>query len=274
MVAIGGRYELEQFLGEGGMGTVYRALDTQTGNQVALKLTKPEVLQRYPEQAERFRREAEALIALDHPNVVRILDALDDNGQYVIVMEYLPGGTLRDKLKEHKRLDIRYTLETALDLSDALTRTHRLKIIHRDVKPENVLFTAYDIPKLTDFGQAHISTMETLTQVGQVMGTLNYLAPEMFHREPADPRTDIWCFGMMLYEMLTGFRPFMGQNSAEVMKAILTQPVPDLLKLRPECPPRLVKLVNAMLAKKREERIFSVREIGVEVEAILMELET
>lgn len=269
MAIVGQFYEIEDFLGEGGMGAVYRALDTQTGRVVAIKLLKPEVVARYPEQAERFRREAEALLQVDHPNVVRILDAFREDDQDCIVMEYMGGGALRGVLKREKRLPIDYTLNVALDLCDALTRTHRLKIIHRDVKPDNVLLSETGTPKLTDFGQAHISNAETLTQVGQIIGTLNYMAPEILLRQPADPRTDIWGFGVMLYEMLSGYRPFMGENSVDIMKAILHQPVPDLTKLRTDCPPRLARLITTMLHKDPDQRVTSVREVGVQIEGIL-----
>ncbi len=272
-VILANRYELQEFLGEGGMGVVYRGEDLETGRRVAIKLLKPEVVVRFPEQAERFRREAEALVMLDHPNVVRVLNAFTENDQDCIVMEYMGGGSLRSLLKQEKRLDIVYTLNVALDLCDALTRTHRLKIIHRDLKPDNVLLSEQGIPKLTDFGQAHISNADTLTQVGQVMGTINYMAPETLQRQPIDPRTDIWCFGIMLYEMLSGFRPFMADNPAQLMKAILHQPVPDLLKLRQDCPPRLATMIHKMLEKNPDQRFSSIREVGVEIEAILEAIE-
>lgn len=273
MTVIGERYELQDFLGEGGMGRVYRGLDLQTDALVAVKMLKPEVMVSSPEQVERFRREAEALYQLDHPNIVRVLNTLIHEGHYCIVMEYMPGGSLRDLVRREKRLSIRYTLELALDLCDALKRTHRLRIIHRDVKPDNVLLSADGVPHLTDFGQAHVSDAETLTRVGQIIGTINYMAPEILLKQAADPRTDIWGFGVMLYEMVSGYRPFMGENSAQVIAAILHQPIPDLQKLRPDCPPRLAKLVAAMLEKKRDSRIFSVREVGAQVEVILAELE-
>jgi serine/threonine protein kinase len=269
MTIIGERYELNDFLGEGGMGRVFRGVDCHINIPVAVKILKPEVMLNSPEQVERFRREAEALYALDHPNIVRVLDTVIHEGQYCIVMEYMAGGSLRDLIKREKRLDINYTLELSLDLCDALTRTHRLRIIHRDVKPDNVLLSENGIPHLTDFGQAHVTDAETLTRVGQIIGTINYMAPEILLKEPADPRTDIWGFGVMLYEMISGYRPFMGENASQVIMAILHQPVPDLQKLRPDCPPKLSKLVRSMLHKKRNERVFSVREVGAQIEAIL-----
>jgi serine/threonine protein kinase len=274
MTIIGERYELQDFLGEGGMGRVYRAVDLQTDVPVAVKLLKPEVMVSSPEQVERFRREAEALYQLDHPNIVRVLDTLSHEGHYCIVMEFMAGGSLRAVIKREKQLSIKFVLELALDLCDALTRTHRLKIIHRDVKPDNVLLDSEGIPHLTDFGQAHISDAETLTRVGQIIGTINYMAPEILLKEPPDARTDIWGFGVMLYEMISGYRPFMGENATQVITAILHQPVPDLQKLRPDCPQKLAHLIHAMLHKKREARIFSVREVGAQIEVILTEIGT
>jgi serine/threonine protein kinase len=273
-VIIGGRYEVGELLGEGGMGAVYRGVDTQTGTPVAVKILKPEVATHSPEQVERFRREAEAVYQLDHPNIVKVFGAFVYEGVYCIVMEYMGGGSLRAMLKRDKRLPIFYTLNLALDLCDALTRTHRLKIVHRDIKPDNVLLSDDSVPHLTDFGQAHIADAESLTRVGQVIGTPHYIAPEILLGHPIDPRADIWSFGVMLYEMVSGFQPFMADNNADLMMAILKQPVPDLKKLRPDCPPKLAQLVTLMLAKDREARIFSVREVGAHIEQILLDIES
>ncbi len=270
---LGGRFEIGELLGQGGMGQVYYGVDTGTSAPVAIKRLKPEAVVKNPEQVERFRREAEALYQLDHPNIVKIIDAVYENGEYCIVMEYMGGGSLRDMLKREQRLSIPYTLNLALDLSDALTRAHRLKIIHRDMKPDNVLLTEDGVPRLTDFGQAHFTNAATITRAGQVIGTLNYMPPEILRGEAADARSDIWSFGVMLYEMLSGYRPFMGENSADLITAILKQPIPYVQRLRSDCPPGLAKLVHAMLERDREQRIASVREIGLQIEQVLSDLE-
>lgn len=270
---INNRFTIEETIGEGGMGFVYRGLDTATNEPVAIKKLKREAVIKNPEQLERFRREAMVLYHLNHPNMVHVYDAVTQDGDYYIVMQYVEGGSLRELLKREKKLPIYDVVNIGLDVSDALARAHRLKIIHRDVKPDNVLLSSTGTPYLTDFGQAHIADAPGLTRPGQIIGTLNYMAPEIFAGESADRRSDIWAFGVMLYEMLTGFRPFMGENSAQLMTAIIKQPAPDIRKLRPDCPERVADIVHRMLAKNRDERLFTVREAGLQLEYALYELE-
>ncbi len=270
---INNRFTIEDTIGEGGMGFVYRGIDTTTNEPVAIKKLKREAVVKNPEQLERFRREALILYQLNHPNMVRVYDAVTQDGDYYIVMQYVEGGSLRELLKREKKLPLYDVVTIGLDVSDALARAHRLKIIHRDVKPDNVLLTANGTPYLTDFGQAHISDAPGLTRPGQMIGTLNYMAPEIFVGESADRRSDIWAFGIMLYEMLTGFRPFMGENSAQLMTAIIKQPAPDIRKLRPDCPERVAEIIHRMLAKNRDERLFTIREASLQLEYALYELE-
>ncbi|NIV20814.1 MAG: protein kinase, partial [Gammaproteobacteria bacterium] len=157
----------------------------------------------------------------------------------------------------------------ALDLADALTRAHRLGIIHRDLKPANVLLAEDGTPRLTDFGIAHLVESPRLTETGILVGTPDFCSPEACEGKPIDERGDIWSFGVMLYEMLTGETPFAGDTLSAKLSAILTQPVPDLAQLCPEAPEALVDLVYRMLEKDREQRIPSVRLVGAELEAIL-----
>lgn len=269
MSVIGGRYRVEDQLGAGGMGTVFRALDEQTGETVALKVLKRDVQSTVPDAVERFSREAEALRRLNHPNIVKVLDNFEDGSQHIIVMEYVDGGTLYDLIHQRGRLSVSRTLELALDLADALTRAHRLKIVHRDLKPANVLIAADGTPRLTDFGVAHMGTRERVTQTGTAIGTLDYMSPEGLNSLPVDERADIWSFGVILFEMLTGQRPFVGDHLTGVITAILTHPTPDLETLRPDAPLGLVDLIYRMLTKDREARLPSVRVIGAELEALL-----
>jgi len=263
------RYKLGDPLGQGGMGAVYQGLDTLTGQSVAIKLLNPEVVAAYPEVVERFAREAEALRALDHPNIVKVLATAQEGDKHYLVLECVAGGSLRDLLDREGQLGVARALEISLDLADALTRAHRLKIIHRDIKPANVLLAQDGTPRLTDFGMAHVADSPRLTQAGMVMGTMHYLSPEACRGEEADARTDIWAFGVLLFEMLVGRPPFEADNPLTLATAITTQPVPDLGGLRPNAPIALLDLVYRMLEKDRERRIPSVRLVGAELEAII-----
>lgn len=279
---IAGRYCIPDFqaglLGRGGMGNVYRGLDTLASQPVAIKVLKPELVQHSPDIVARFQREGEALRQLNHPNIVRHIDAVQDNGQYYLIMEYVPGGTLADVLLglevQQRRMPISKILHIALELADALARAHHLGIIHRDLKPANVLLAEDGTPRLADFGVAHLShsataLQPTLTQTGLVIGTIDYLSPEACQGEKLDGRADIWSFGVMLYEMLTGEMPFQGDSVVSKLMAITLQPPPDLYKHCPDASDALVDLVYRMLEKDRQQRIPSMRLVGAELESIL-----
>ncbi len=272
-MVIGNRFEIadldRDLLGRGGVGDVYRGTDLNTGQAVAIKALRPEVAVNDPDALPRFVREREALKHLDHPNIVKIVDAVEEDGLHYLVMEYVPGGSLRDLLDLEGRLPIKRALEIGLDLADALTRAHRLGIVHRDLKPSNVLLAEDSSPRLTDFGIAYVASSQRLTSTGTIVGTIPYLSPEACKGEMPDTRADIWAFGVMLYEMLAGEPPFAGTTFPAVLMAILTQPIPDLHQARPDAPDALVSLIDRMLAKNRQERIPSVRLVGAGLEAIL-----
>jgi predicted ATPase/DNA-binding CsgD family transcriptional regulator/predicted Ser/Thr protein kinase len=275
---ISNRYRLGEFLSEGGMGIVYRGVDTQSDQPVAIKLLRPGGVAGQPDMVERFSREAEALRALNHPNIVKVLATVKEEDKQYIVMEYIGGGTLGDLLDREGQLTIARTLELALDLADALTRAHRLEIIHRDLKPANVLLADDGSPRLTDFGisrfgDARFGRGPRLTQTGMILGTVDYLSPEACQGQELDARADIWAFGVMLYEMLVGRRPFFGDSLAAVLTAILTRPVPDIEALRLDAPDQLVDLVYRMLTKELDARIPSVRLVGAELEAIMQDMD-
>jgi predicted ATPase len=259
----------DPIIGQGGMGTVYHGIDLTTNTPVAIKLLKADMTRRDPEMLARFLREGEALRQLNHPNIVKMLDAVEVKGEHYLVMEYVPNGSLRDVLDKTPRLSVQRALYIALDVADALTRAHRLNILHRDIKPDNVLIAEDGTPRLTDFGMARIGGTPHLTQDGAIVGTLAYMAPEIFHAEEVDERADIWAFGVMLYEMLAGNRPFGQDQPGALINAILTQPISNLETLRPDVPIALVDLVYRMLAKDRHARINSARLVGAELEAIL-----
>ncbi len=256
-------------IGQGGMGTVYHGLDTSTNAPVAIKLLKADVTQRDPEMLNRFLREGEALRQLNHPNIVKMLDAVEMDGEHYLVMEFVPKGSLRDILEKTPTLTVQRALYISLDLADALTRAHRLSILHRDIKPDNVLIAEDGTPRLTDFGMARMSGTPHITQDDAIVGTLAYMSPETFHGEDVDERSDIWAFGVMLYEMLAGKRPFDHDQPGALINAILTQPVSHLETHRPDVPIALVDLVYRMLTKDRHARINSARLIGAELEAII-----
>jgi len=276
---IDNRFEIRDLerdlLGRGGMGDVYRGLDSHTGQIVAIKALKPETVASDPDVVARFVREGEALRQLNHPNIVKMVDAVEEDGRHYLVIEYVGGGSLRDLLDQQRPgipmpgLPIPRVVEIALEVADALTRAHHLGIIHRDLKPSNVLLAEDGTPRLTDFGIAHLAGQPGLTETGLVMGTVGYLSPEACNGETLDVRADIWAFGVMLYEMLAGERPFTGETLIATFAAILTQPVPDLSQRCPNVPDALADLVYRMLEKDRHQRIPSVRLVGAELEAIL-----
>lgn len=269
---IGGRYQISgdyNVIGVGGMGTVYLGVDTQTGEQVALKQLRPEISQDQPEMIARFAREAEALARLNHPHIVKVLDTFEESPHSYIVMEYVSGGSLRDLLNKHEQLPVKQVLEIALDLSDALIRAHRLKILHRDIKPANVLLAQDGTPRLTDFGVAHLEDEPGVTRTGTVIGTLNYLSPEALNGFALDERSDIWAFGVMLYEMLAGHLPFDANTMTSLITTILTRHPAPLQTYRDDIPMGLELLIDKMLQKDRDERIDSMRQVGAELERIM-----
>jgi len=265
------RFAIEKLIGQGGMGEVYLGRDEQTGEPVAIKRLKPELLAADPDIVTRFVQEGDALRQLHHPNIVRMLAAATHNLTYYLILEYVAGGSLQEYLEKHGPLPISRVLEIALDLADALTRTHRLNIIHRDLKPANVLLATDGTPRLTDFGTARLLQSEGLTQSGMLVGTMAYLSPEACNGDKLDARADIWAFGALLFEMLTGHAPFRGNNIAATLKAILTEPTPDLHRLRPDVSDALADLIYRMLAKDRQQRLPSIRLAGAELEVMMSE---
>lgn len=274
MTLIGSRYELGESIGQGGMGEVFKGIDTQTHTPVAIKVLKREVVAYDPDIMQRFVREGQALSKLNHPNIVKILTAIEEQDQHYIVMEYVPAGTLRELIVYQSPLPIAMVLSIGLEIADALTRAHHLRIIHRDIKPGNVLLAEDGTPRLTDFGVAMMEDMPKMTQTGAMVGTFAYLSPEACRAETIDERTDIWSFGVLLYEMLTGQNPFDKRMTAATITAILNDDPVDVRTLRPDTPAALATLIQKMLHKERTERIGSVRLVGAELEAIIRGLDT
>ena len=265
---IGGRFELGEFIAQGGMGAVYRGLDSETGQLVAIKRLRAEIGAETPELVQRFAREGEILRRLDHPNIVKLLAVVNEGSQQYLVMEFVAGGSLRDVLINERQLSLGRALNILLELADALGRAHHLKVIHRDLKPENVLIARDGTPRLSDFGSARIGS-RNLTPAHGLIGTLSYLSPEAFMGHDVDERADIWALGAVLFEMLVGHPPFQSDHQAGLVAAILHAPVPDVEALCPSAPVALVDLIYRMLEKDRGRRIPSARQIAAEVEALL-----
>lgn len=251
---------------------MYRGQDRQTGQPVAVKALKPEIVASHPDMVERFVREGEALRQLNHPSIVKVLATVEEGGRHYMVMEFVGGGSLQELISQRGPLPIKQAVEIALDLTDALTRAHRLGIIHRDLKPANVLLAEDGTPRLSDFGVAYLADGARLTQAGMIVGTLAYLSPEACEGETLDTRSDIWAFGVMLFEMLTGRQPFAGETVNAILAAILRQPTPDLASFRTDVPDALADLLYRMLAKDPRERIPSVRLVGAELELLLQQV--
>ncbi len=254
-----GPYEIAARVGAGGMGEVYRALDTRLGRDVAVKILTPHIS---ADEAgrKRFLREAQAISALSHPNICSLYDIGHENGHDFLVMEFLEGETLAQRLLTRGALSVDEAVPIAIDIASALDRAHRKGIIHRDLKPANVMLTANGA-KLLDFGLARLDTRSEesaaapLTTEGVMIGTMEYMSPEQLNGQTVDARSDIFAFGVLLYEMLTGVRPFRGLNRASVIGSILFGQPEPLPKDGPEIPPPLERLVNTCLEKDPDNRI-------------------
>lgn len=263
------RYQQEELLAVGGHGELYLGQDRLTGQTVVIKRLRPELLTSDKEYVSRFIREGQLLRELDHPNIVKVLALFEQDGQHQIIMEHMPGGSLRHLLQQHSPLPLAQTLTIALELADALSRAHHLNIIHRDLKPENVLLAADGSPRLTDFGMGRLLRDDSLlTQSGLFMGSPAYMSPEALRGEELDVRSDIWSFGVLLYEALAGRRPFTGEQITPVVVRILNEPAPEIRQFRPDVPAPLSDLLQRMLVKERAERIGSIRLVAAALEAI------
>jgi predicted ATPase/tetratricopeptide (TPR) repeat protein/predicted Ser/Thr protein kinase len=261
------RFERRQLLAQGGMGAVYFGVDHQTGTAVAIKRLKPGLALTQPALLGRFLREAEILRKLDHPNIVKMIASERDGDQHQIVMEYVDGGSLRHLLRAERRLSVARAVGIVLELTDALSRAHHVGVIHRDIKPENVLLTKNGTPKLGDFGLAMMVDHESSSS-NAVLGTMAYLSPEALSGLAVDGRSDLWALGVMLFEMVTGRRPFEGQSAGALANAVLNQPPPDLEAMCPEASVEFVDLVYRLLEKDREQRVASARQVGAELETV------
>lgn len=270
--SISNRFEIGALIGGGATGNVYMGVDTLTGEKVAIKALRREIIASKPELVERFRREGEALRRLNHPNIVKVLATVEEEKQSYIIMEYVGGGSLASLIARQQKLPAGQSVAIALEIADALSRAHHLDILHRDIKPENILLAEDGTPRLTDFGLAHLGNYPALTEAGSILGTFYYLSPEACENQKLDPRADIWSLGIVLYEMLSGQVPFSGESPFEIIYAIKNQPLPDPGWRQPEIPAKLADLVRKMLMKDRVARFASARQVGAELETIMKTL--
>ncbi|MCL2547557.1 MAG: protein kinase [Symbiobacteriaceae bacterium] len=264
---LGERYEILEKIGDGGMALVYRARDLQEKRTVAVKVLRSEYVSD-EEFIRRFRREAEAMQRLQHPNMVEIYDISISEPPYYLVMEYVDGVTL-DKLIAAEELSFERVLYLALQIADGLQYAHEHMIIHRDIKPQNILLTANGQVKITDFGIAVLVSTTTLVKTRSVVGTVHYLSPEQARGEPLTEQSDLYSFGVMLYEMITGQVPFDADNTvAIVYKHDQEEPAP-LSELRQDIPGALEAVVMKLLEKDVRDRYRSSRELHDDLEDII-----
>jgi formylglycine-generating enzyme required for sulfatase activity/cephalosporin-C deacetylase-like acetyl esterase/predicted Ser/Thr protein kinase len=265
-----GHYRIVQELGRGGMGSVWQALDTHLNRLVAIKILTPRSATS-PESRRRFTQEAQAASALNHPNIVTIHDIASEDGTDYIVMEFVSGRTL-DKIVAGGPLSDSQALNYSLQISSALARAHHAGIIHRDIKPSNIMVDDQGLVKLLDFGLAKLFAPEvfdgptetigqTLTEKGHIVGTLAYMSPEQAQGRQLDARSDVFSFGAVLYEMLSGRRPFKSDSQLGVLMAIVRDTEPELRSVRTGITPEMAAVVKRCLAKSREERYASAEEL-------------
>ena len=265
---IAGRYELEQQVGSGGMSKVYRAHDRLLERTVALKILHEHYSQD-EEYVERFRREARAVAQLAHPNVVTVIDRGEHESRQYIVFEYVDGENLKQLVEREGPLPVRQIIELGLQVAHALASAHARGVVHRDVKPQNVLLSEEGVPKVTDFGIARTSDVESVTLTGTVMGTSEYISPEQARGEPVDYRSDVYSLGAILFELCTGDVPYPGENPVSVAMRHLHEPVPSARARRREVPARLDAAIRRAMAKDPAERFGSMDELIAELEACL-----
>jgi predicted Ser/Thr protein kinase len=289
LVVIGttiGHYKIEETLGKGGMGVVYRALDTRLGRPVALKFLPPEFTSD-PERKRRFLQEARAAAAVNHPAIAQIYEVDESEGGTFIAMELVDGRSIR-ALLQNKELDLLGALHVAIQVAGGLAKAHEAGIVHRDIKPENIMLTKDGHAKILDFGLAKLaepaapeggdalSRLETVahTQTGIVMGTLRYMSPEQARGQTVDHKSDIFSLGVVIYEMVTGQLPFSGASALDTLHAIAFEETRPITALRANLPPSLQRVITKCLRKRPEDRYGEAKELAGDLGAVQREVES
>ncbi|MBA2132046.1 Stk1 family PASTA domain-containing Ser/Thr kinase [Capillibacterium thermochitinicola] len=265
---LGNRYRIMELIGEGGMALVYKAECTLLQRVVAIKILR-EQFSADREFVERFRREAQAAASLSHSNVVNIFDVGQDGDIHYIVMEYIAGRNLKELIREEAPFSLNRALRIALQISEALRHAHEHNIVHRDIKPHNILITEDGLVKVTDFGIARAVTASGFTQTGVVMGSVQYFSPEQAKGLPVGPQSDLYSLGCVLYEMLTGEVPFTGESPIAIALKHLQEEPPLLDRLAAKYPKSVVDLLKRALAKDLDRRYPSALVLSKDIQEIL-----
>ena len=245
---ISDRYQIIKSIGEGGMANVYLAYDTILDRNVAVKVLRGD-LSNDEKFVRRFQREALAASSLSHPNIVEVYDVGEDNGEYYIVMEYIEGKHLKNLLKKRGKLTLSEAVDIMLQITDGLSAAHDSYIIHRDIKPQNIMILENGLVKITDFGIAMAMNATQLTQTNSVMGSVHYLPPEQASGQGSTLQSDIYSMGIVMYELITGELPFKGDNAVEIALKHLKEPIPDIREKVPNVPNSIYNIIKRATAK-------------------------
>jgi eukaryotic-like serine/threonine-protein kinase len=265
------RYELEELVGTGGMSSVFRAHDRLLDRKVALKILHDQYLAD-EEYVERFRREARAVAALSHPNIVTVIDRGEHEGKQFIVFEYVAGENLKQLIQRRGPAPVATALELGIQIARGLSFAHQQGLVHRDVKPQNVLLNGNGEAKVTDFGIARsLDVKHGMTQTGTVLGTSDYIAPEQAQGQRVDEHTDVYSLGVVLYELLTSEVPFPGENFVAVAMRHINEPPPSIRDKRPDVSPRVEAAIHRAMAKDGADRFATMTEFCQELDACLHE---